>query len=272
MTFQLGQTIPSTKGIGTIVSLPTDGGGWYGVEYDTPDGPFTNYFTAEDLQRGRDGCSVKPIGTAADPERMFSPVLPPWIVCDPPMPWASQDIAEYDEAKFPAPPDTSAEERAKFGMTYDEIYTEERKPQFDAWTDLDLILPYLGSSKERRAQARAAAKKAGMLDIYRLEALAYKIDKWRSNLKVMKDYFQACRDEQARQDLEYAASHPSFTGLGLNKPGTQIEIAYADPAFKRQYLIGDINPNGGVCDDCPAFGEAALVTRYRVLCNASHQE
>lgn len=52
---------------------------------------------------------------------------------------------------------------------------------------------------------------------------------------------------------------PSFCGQRLNVPGTQIEVE------GEVYLIGDINPNRGVCDDCTEFRSSAIVTRYRVL-------
>ena len=42
-------------------------------------------------------------------------------------------------------------------------------------------------------------------------------------------------------------------------PGTQVEVD------GKCYLIGDINPNKGTCDDCVAFDSEAIVTRYRVL-------
>lgn len=47
---------------------------------------------------------------------------------------------------------------------------------------------------------------------------------------------------------------------GLNKPGTLIEMETGEV-----FLIGDINPLRGVCDDCSEFGSDAIVRRYSVL-------
>lgn len=53
----------------------------------------------------------------------------------------------------------------------------------------------------------------------------------------------------------------SFCGLGLNRPGILIEVEHDNETH--QYLIGDINPGRGVCDDCVAFGTSAIVKRYK---------
>lgn len=49
----------------------------------------------------------------------------------------------------------------------------------------------------------------------------------------------------------------SFSGRGLANPGTLIEIE--DGSI---HLIGSINENRGVCDDCPAFDRSTIVLRY----------
>lgn len=55
----------------------------------------------------------------------------------------------------------------------------------------------------------------------------------------------------------------SFCGLGLNNPGTLIEVEHDNKIH--EYLIGDINANRGVCDDCTAFENNAIVKRYMVI-------
>lgn len=52
----------------------------------------------------------------------------------------------------------------------------------------------------------------------------------------------------------------TFENEKLNVPGTQIELENG-----KIYLIGDINRNRGVCDDCTAFSDTAIVKRYRIL-------
>lgn len=64
--------------------------------------------------------------------------------------------------------------------------------------------------------------------------------------------------------LNNEKKNDSFSGLGLNKPGTLIEVQ-VDGKIK-QYLIGHINCLTGVCDDCCAFEkDEATVLRYKVV-------
>ena len=72
-----------------------------------------------------------------------------------------------------------------------------------------------------------------------------------------------------------------FCNKGLAKPGTLVEVKVKDPYFtrpkgkkgkkveppavKKQFLIGNINTVGGVCDDCVAFDGKSVVTKYKVL-------
>lgn len=51
----------------------------------------------------------------------------------------------------------------------------------------------------------------------------------------------------------------SFAGNGLNEPGTLIETEVG------VFLIGHINPNRGVCDDCVEFGNDMIIKRYKVV-------
>lgn len=53
----------------------------------------------------------------------------------------------------------------------------------------------------------------------------------------------------------------SFTFRKLNRPGTLIKMK----GDKKIYLIGDINPLRGVCDDCTQFRKEKIVECYKVL-------
>ena len=55
----------------------------------------------------------------------------------------------------------------------------------------------------------------------------------------------------------------SFHKRKLNKTGTLVEITIKDKP--QVFLIGDINPLRGVCDDCVAFNNDVIVKRYRIL-------
>lgn len=51
----------------------------------------------------------------------------------------------------------------------------------------------------------------------------------------------------------------AFVATGHARPGVLVEVG------GRAYLIGDINENRGVCDDCTAFRGDAIVERYMVI-------
>lgn len=50
----------------------------------------------------------------------------------------------------------------------------------------------------------------------------------------------------------YSREGKNFTGDNLNNPGVLIEIN------NKHLLIGDVNPLGGVCDDCMGFEDSAI--------------
>ena len=56
------------------------------------------------------------------------------------------------------------------------------------------------------------------------------------------------------------SENKSFCEMGLNKPGTLIKMK-----GKKIYLIGDVNPLGGVCDDCMNFDRKDIVKEYMVM-------
>lgn len=58
--------------------------------------------------------------------------------------------------------------------------------------------------------------------------------------------------------IEFGKSWREFKRANLAVVGTVVEID------GREFLIGDINELGGVCDDCMDFEYEAIVTQYRV--------
>lgn len=86
------------------------------------------------------------------------------------------------------------------------------------------------------------------------EDLLTSMSEWRDQHPALNEYYRLC------QERNEAASTRSFCGQNLNQPGIQIELADGS-----RYLIGHINPNRGVCDDCTKFPTTTVITRYRVL-------
>lgn len=84
--------------------------------------------------------------------------------------------------------------------------------------------------------------------------LEEKIIPWSNEQPEWKAYSKAVDEYSAKQKLN------SFTGRGLNKPGTIIEMA--DGSIE---LIGTINDIAGICNDCVRFEREEVVVRYAVV-------
>ena len=59
--------------------------------------------------------------------------------------------------------------------------------------------------------------------------------------------------------IEFGKSFREFEKQGLNITGTLIDVEAG------QYLIGDINNLGGVCDDCTLVCREDKILRYKVV-------
>ena len=66
---------------------------------------------------------------------------------------------------------------------------------------------------------------------------------------------------------KYGKTWRELRNKGLVKAGTILELkgrqGGSGTETTARYLIGDINKLGGVCDDCMAFDDDAIVLRYR---------
>jgi hypothetical protein len=52
----------------------------------------------------------------------------------------------------------------------------------------------------------------------------------------------------------------TFCKRELNNPGTLIKLSNGD-----EFLIGHINKNRGICDDCTEFNEWDIVEAYKII-------
>lgn len=82
-------------------------------------------------------------------------------------------------------------------------------------------------------------------------------DEWYNSQPEMLQWFE---DNKVRRQED---NKKSFSGLGLNVPGTLIEIE--NDGGLKQYLIGDINTSRGVCDDCCEFDRDTIIKRYKIV-------
>jgi hypothetical protein len=177
-----------------------------------------------------------------------------WIECG--LPWRNYEFPNLDA------PDLQEEMRADFGETFDEVV---------ARIDFDLIT---GIKEDISADLVDAGWDPNSPEFEKEVQLQYEKEMRRLGNDVMfKD------NEKRRTMLEWRRDHPKllvfnqecarlneelnrrcFKGAGLALPGTQIEIEGG-----KRLLIGDINPLGGICDDCAGIDDDTIIVRYRVF-------
>lgn len=161
-----------------------------------------------------------------------------WIDCN--LPWSSNPLSPY--------PDVSDEIREHFGTSKAEV--------FDKWfpqPGLDELLEIEGEIDPHRDLSEEEKEKT----IVRAWSLRGDEQKKRAEAWLLWRQILQWEDENL-QVPEEKEEQPSFEGLGLNKPGTRIQLESGQVLW-----IGDINPNRGVCDDCCLFDEDTLVVRYK---------
>lgn len=177
-------------------------------------------------------------------------------------------FAELDASGYPEFPDTSEEERRLFGATCEEALDK---------VNFDLVCDINGEVEDEiNAQQGVASEEQTLSEREARHDLRYKMVQER----LFRDYPEVAQADLQRTLIEsWRDSHPlweawrierdrlaeegflrTFVGQGLNRPGVQIELDDG-----KRYLIGDINLNSGVCDDCTPFEGDAVIKRYRVL-------
>lgn len=146
-----------------------------------------------------------------------------WIELN--LPWIHYDSLD----NLPKLPNLKKKMKKIFGKTTEQAYKELTQYKYD--------------SKDYKSAAR------------KYKNFRKKVDAWAKDQPESKVY--------AEELLKYneAERLKSFCGRGLNKVGTMIEVL--DNGINKQLLIGDINPLGGVCDDCMGFSSDAIILRYK---------
>jgi hypothetical protein len=179
-----------------------------------------------------------------------------WIVCN--LPFSESGKAE-SEFVFPPSPDLSADEKAKFGLTWDEVEAQMEGPMADlrdewqqacndAWANPGNVS---SDTMDRRLRKAFKAKGPRHVAFLELRKLRGRMTRWSAQHPATIAHREACTA------VRYEGT---FKGLGLVRPGVQIEMANG-----KRYLIGDVNRLRGVCDDCTEFDTTDIVVRYRVL-------
>jgi len=180
--------------------------------------------------------------------------LPDWT--DVNLPYSSHGERD-NEVVYPPTPDLDAEMTAHFGVSFDEVEAAAEGPLMEAYIAEReaLSLADDGESGEDPYEvlpARWIASGDPEKVAYGKNALIRReMRTWEHNHPLM---------VQNHKDRTGARLAGTFAGLGFARPGVQVEMADG-----KQYLIGDVNRLGGVCDDCSAFDSIDIVARYRVL-------
>lgn len=174
-----------------------------------------------------------------------------------------------DYSDSPKLPDISSKEIEKFGKSLIQYRSEISDKYFEEFSSIEKSLYHNGSNSNIN---NVTSYVKDSLESIRSTNLS--VDKVLSYREFIKEYnyWLESLPEIIQWDIDrnnyYEAkkendSKKSFCGLGLNQPGTLIEIE--DNGIYNQYLIGDINLSGGVCNDCTAFSISCIVKRYAVI-------
>jgi hypothetical protein len=186
-----------------------------------------------------------------------------WIECN--LPWEA-DI-EVRLPTFPEYPNMDKKVKKHFGYTEKEMekslfpgckYANDH-PFFkqDQKIREKLENKYPNDWRDRLAKSRNPAVKA----VNEWIKCRKEIEEWVSiQPEVIEWHKEYERVRVANIEKQNTAS---FCGARLNKPGTLIERKDGDEIAYE--VIGHINKNGGVCDDCMGISKDTMILRYKML-------
>jgi hypothetical protein len=164
-----------------------------------------------------------------------------WI--DVNLPWSVE--VEHETAPYPEEAVDKAV-FAEFGFTKEQLYGEFKvKHGVEAW------LARYDCEEPERKEADELFEKVESINKFVETADIPELDVWVA--------------ESARIHAEEKAERKrtSFRHSDLNRPGVLIEVQHNN---KRSiFLLGNINCNAGICNDCTAFDDDAIVLRAKVL-------
>ena len=190
-----------------------------------------------------------------------------WIECGLPF-YAKNEI------DFPPFPDLSEEESREFGQTEKERKKKDLDFHVRCKIEEEVANPLLERLKAKpdysvdkfyaALRKTAKSKKISKAQSKRIKRYVDENEhfdiylKWENNQPKVIAWKEAM-DKVSNEHKD----PPSFDGQGFANPGVLIEVE--EDGEIEQYLIGDINTNRGVCDDCVAFDRGAIVKRYKVI-------
>ncbi len=156
-----------------------------------------------------------------------------WIKAN--MPWSSS--GSHDYSTMPKEPDIDDRIKEKFGITQDEAFEK-----------------YLTGKTGKSFH-----------DCPEYDEIDAKISDWKFEEPEYIEWNKLCKEWDEKQD-QIKKDNPTFCGNNLNKAGTLIKLE-----DNRVFLIGHINRNCGVCDDCVGFSGNAVIKEYSVIYEKSNE-
>lgn len=194
-----------------------------------------------------------------------------WIECN--LPWAYHN---YDDApKSPDYPNLDDQIRVLFGKTVDEVMFENfGQDSFNSsiWIEFrdidDEITQEVNILNLSFEEARIEKiRRLELLDNSAVKAVL----NYRNHKSLVNEWYNS-QPEIVKIEEEHSKKYKvwtdfqkkkSFSGRGLAVSGTLIEVQVDDKV--ETHLIGTINEQGGVCNDCSAFKNDAIILRYKVV-------
>lgn len=128
---------------------------------------------------------------------------------------------------------------------------------------------YSSFYKEIYKRARDVIRNPIMAEIDKLLDFFREINEFVPTIPEAIEFFKE-QEENAEKVKEWEQKF-SFYSSPLRRAGVLIEVKHTDETVKK-YLLGNINCVGGVCNDCVAFGNDAIVLRAKVLIDSSDLE
>jgi hypothetical protein len=166
----------------------------------------------------------------------------PWIDIN--LPWSTEVLGTAEHT----PPDLSQHIKKEFGTTPADAWKQISSKEIDEYYQYDdQCQEELRKENSPILHSAVESYDDELLQRYGTKNGVAKVVAYHQLLRRMR-VWEAAQPNQK-----------SFCGRGLNQPGTLVIVD------GEQFLIGDINPLRGVCDDCTAFARDAIVQRYKVV-------
>lgn len=186
-----------------------------------------------------------------------------WIEIN--LPWSNYFHWDMNQPDYPKMPNLDNRVKEVFGTTIQEEHNKISRKEHSRYVTARLeLIKKLGNKYDTMSQNTCERKLEetgipAVLKVLSYHKLRRKIEDWH------KDQPEMIAWEQDKKRWREEQTQKSFTGRGLNKPGTLVEVLDGD--VTKQLLIGHINPFAleGVCEDCGEFSSTLIVKRYKII-------